>query len=240
MAGGKSVLLLVGGLLVGYLAGSYTSSSRLHPLEVELQQTKAALEKEKRQRAPFGLPLGLPSLLRQSSANDDAPPSASEESSAAAVPVASVAPLAEKAPPAHSQEDRRARMRLAAETWDLRRTQARTAFLEKVAPDEEQAQAFEALVDSLNKDIHALVKETLEHLPKEDEPRTRDAVDFGVALGAIYQDADDQLHQMLTESQLPALEETEFDVFSQIDPQSVMPLVEHLEQMRPAASEDSP
>ena len=84
----------------------------------------------------------------------------------------------------------------------------------------------------MNEEVGALVEETLEAWGEGGPLQVRDAVDFGVALGSIYQEADDELRQVLTEEQYARALEADFDVFSQLDPDVVLPLVERMARAR--------
>lgn len=242
MAAGKLGILVIGALLLGFLVGAWTSRLSYRGLQKELDEVRTELEEAKKRQRQFTNPvaLGLQKLLEQRDR-----PSFPRTTTPPPLPEVTPFPPQAKsdATPASAghqgpdngeldQDKQREMLETAADTWRLRQTQVRAAFLEAADLDDKQRASLDRLVDRLNQDVRELVGEAVEKWNFDEPPRTRDAVDFGVALGSVYQEIDDELRQVLTEEQMAAGREVNFDIFTQIDPDLFMPFVTKMESRR--------
>ncbi len=243
MSAGRSGFFVLGGLVAGFLAGALVTRSAQHQVEQELERAREelqALRKAQEERLAGGMALGLRTLLQPesrarvpvASRPQEPTPGPSQPAEPVARPLVSNDRSTARTHDRESDQDLDERMAWAADTWKLRSTQARAALVDAADLDPEQEEALDALVGRMNQDLEALVEDTLDAWGDRGRIEPREVVDFGVALGTIYQDADDELRQVLTEEQYASALEADFDVFTQIDPEVILPLVERVARER--------
>lgn len=236
MANGKTGIVAITAVLLGFLAGTWSGRGSTRTLQEELERTQAELEAAKK-KAQSSTPLafGLQTLLNRRGSEPQVDLDAGSRPSAeATAPPEGGEPVGETAPPrlggtAADSEERRKAVETVTATWRLRATQARASFIEAADLSTEQQAALQKTVDHLNQEVKAVVEQQMERIDFE-KPEVRDMVDLGVALGAVYQDVDDELRQNLNEEQMGKALEAQFDIFSQVDPDIVAPLMLKLDR----------
>jgi hypothetical protein len=234
MASGKTGILTIAALLIGFLGGSWLGRGSTRDLEEQLAQVRAELEAAKKQaQSAAPLAMGLQTLLRSNPQPAARPAAAEASGSSTAAPEAPAATaepddeapgprLSETAP---NSEERKKMLETASATWRLRATQARAAFVQKAGLNDDQQAGLQKTVDHMNEAVKAALQQAMEHIDFEKPLERRDLVDLGVTMGGVYQDIDDELRQVLTEEQVAQLNQSDFDIFSQVDPDVVMPLL---------------
>ncbi len=242
MGSGKTGIWVAASLVFGFVAGAMVTRASYHDLEQELARVREERDQARQkegQRLAAPMASGLRAWLENPSrkAPGQGQRGAGQKPAREPVPSESSA-VAETASPLPVTGDRRdenrdadsveERLALATDTWRLRSAQARAGFLEAVHPDEDQVAALDALVERMNEEVQAVVEEALESWDPESGIERRDVVDLGVALGSVYQEVDDEWRQVLTEEQYERARDVDFDVFTQLDPEVMLPLMERL------------
>lgn len=249
---GNTLLVAVVALCVGGLVGSFASRSSIRALEQELAQVKAKLEKaEAGAQAPgMALAMGLRSMM-QPRERGGGPSPAQPETAAPALAEASPAleVLPETSPPPGLQmvrsdpnsEERKKAVETLTSAWRLRSAQAKASFFEAAEVTEEQQKALEPVLAEMNAAVKTVVDEALAKGAFKGEPQPRDFVELGVQLGEVYLDSDEDVRGVLTPEQLSKGYDTGFDIFTQISPETMTPLLMQLENReRATLSEEVP
>ncbi|MFM7201311.1 MAG: hypothetical protein ACKO6N_11015 [Myxococcota bacterium] len=249
---GNTVLVAVVALLVGVLVGSFASRSSLRAVEQELAQVKARLEKaESNAQAPgMALAMGLRSMMQPRAPQSGGPAEAIESSTATPVagsPAAEVLPAGSPPPGLQlvrsepNTEDRKKAVDAITAAWRLRAAQSRAAFFEAAEVSPEQQQALEPVLAQMNAAVKTVVDEALAKGAFKGEPQPRDFVELGVQLGEVYLDTDEDVRGVLTSEQLSKGVESGFDIFTQISPETMSPLLMQLENRdQVSTSEEAP
>jgi len=244
MVNGKLVVVALGGILLGFLGGSWTSRSASLELELELKEAQAALKASQRKaRSNLPMAMGLElmqknlaasslqdgsgtDLARQPKAGLTLPPDANDPEDEM---VQDSAP-SEALETDDQRQEEAERFDMMAGAWRLRAAQGRANFAENAHLSDEQQIALEDTTEEMNARVREVVTEALETIDFSREPEVRDLVDLAVTMGEVYQDTDDELREFIRPEQMASALESDFDIFSQIDPDVMMPLLQQLEQ----------
>lgn len=238
MSRNRSILATLGGAAVGILIGSFTARTDTRALEEELETTKKALAKAQEDaRSPgAALAAGLRTMLNAPSAARRAPATADvstpdADSTASPAPDAGAVPtpLVRFVKSAPNSPERKEAIDTLAATWRARAAQAKAGFFEQAELKDEQLPAFQGVIDHMNSSVKALVDEALESGALHSPPEQREVVSLLVELGEVYLDVDTRLRDVLTPEQQAKVTESRFELFSQVDPDVVMPLMLQLD-----------
>ncbi len=228
---GKTGIWVAAAAVAGFVAGAAMTRASYQPLEAELAEARRQLEeaeKSRTQRLAGPLGVGLEALVassrRAGSRRAEGPEEPPMATPASAEGTQSPAPAMAEGPTPEGEE----RLALIVETWRLRSAQARAAAIEAADLDDLEVEALDSLIDDLNAEVGRLTSETLERWDAKEDLEVRDLVDFAVDMGLLYQDIDNQLRDLFTKEQYAQAREARFDIFSQIDPDNLLPLLERL------------
>lgn len=111
----------------------------------------------------------------------------------------------------------------------LRATQARASLFEDAAPDESQAEAFDAAVEDMNAELHDLAEDMVDRFREGGEPTRREAMVFAADVLDVVISAEDRMAESLDPEQREVVDEAALDPFSYIDP-SLLDLLSELDR----------
>ncbi len=253
---GKMVSVAVGALLLGVMIGSFASRGKVRRLEKEVESLRGELARTR--RAPANAyAAGLAGLMASSAsfhsaetragtgkdANALGPTTPNPEDEGKMEPPPFVADEADGRPDdAFNRLDERSfgdeESRAFVAAWKLQAAQARVAFIEQARLDDDQQAAMEAVIEDLNRDIADVVDAALEDLDPAEPPEMRDMVEIMMAFGDVYLDTDDALREFLSDEQMAKAMASHFDIFSQIDPEVLVPLIEGMQEASVSSSSE--
>lgn len=238
----KWVIVGAVALAIGFVAGGYAPRTELEKTKQELAEARTRIERGERERMTWMA--GLNGLLAQRAA---APVAPSAPPRPQAVPAQGTATPTESPPEdddegqgpgdggtegdggAHGRFDPKdpksfEAMRSAA---DLRAGQYKAAFVEAAHLDARKQEALDEIIRGLNTEVARESERLAAELAQSaGKLRTREMVNVGLAMGQIYQRADDRLGQLLDPTEQAAAATTGFDLLTQVDLQSVRGLFE--------------
>ena len=108
---------------------------------------------------------------------------------------------------------------LAKEAMELRRVQARAALVEEVEPEENQLQAFDGAMSTMNAALLEIADDFVATVGEGEEPSRREIMGFAADTLDVLITADDAVHGVLDADQVAAASESSLDPFSYVDPQ---------------------
>jgi hypothetical protein len=250
------VIVAAVALAIGFVAGGYAPRTELEKAKQELAEARAQIERGERDRMTWMA--GLNGLLAQRAAAPAVAPSAPPRPQAIQAQGAAPPPEnpaeedgdegqgddgAEGDGGAHVRFDPKDpksfdTMRSAAE---LRAGQYRAAFVEAAHLDARKQQALDEIIHGMNAEVARESERLAAELAQgAGKLRTREMVHVGLAMGQIYQRADDRLGQLLDPTQQAAAATTGFDLLTQVDLQSVRGLFEVTANRREGAESGPP